>query len=114
MGGRSGRCRRRDTGRSSSGLSPFHSPIPANSRRLPQRVHGNGGAARPTARRSGQCVLGGGEQLHLTFSPLAGRSLVQLCLWSGLRLDLDRPPHYEITIESSSSIVALNVEGRSS
>ncbi len=44
------------------------------------------------------------------FARLAGRSLIQFCVGSGVRLDLDGSPNYEITIESPLSIPARNIE----
>ena len=44
------------------------------------------------------------------FSRLSGRSLIQFCVGSGVRLDLGGSPHYEITIESPLSIAAARIE----
>ena len=44
------------------------------------------------------------------FGLLAGRSLIQFCVGSGVRLDLAGSPHYEITIESPLTIVAARIE----
>jgi hypothetical protein len=44
------------------------------------------------------------------FVPLAGRSLIQFCVGSGVRLDLEGSPHYEITIESPLTIAGTNIE----
>jgi hypothetical protein len=43
-------------------------------------------------------------------SGLSHRSFIQFCVGSGVRLDLDGAPHYEITIESPLSIAASNIE----
>jgi len=43
------------------------------------------------------------------FSRLSNRSFIQFCVGSGVRLDLDGPPFYEITIESPLSIAASNI-----
>jgi hypothetical protein len=43
--------------------------------------------------------------------PLAGRSLIQFCVGAGVRLDLDGPPYYEITIECPLTITAMSIEG---
>jgi hypothetical protein len=44
------------------------------------------------------------------FAPLAGRSMIQFCVGSGVRLDLGGSPHYEVTIESPMSIQARNID----
>ncbi len=40
------------------------------------------------------------SRLAEALSDLAGRPLVQFCVGSGLRLDFDRQPYYELTIEA--------------
>ena len=50
------------------------------------------------------------EDYSELFVPLTGRSMIQFCVGSGVRLDLDGSPHYEITIETPLTITAMNIE----
>lgn len=63
-----------------------------------------------SSRRSGHDALVAAEDYKELFGRLAGRSLIQFCVGSGVRLDLEGSPHYEITIESLLTIVAGNIE----
>jgi hypothetical protein len=51
---------------------------------------------------------------HMTNRPLldglGGRTLVQFCVGAGVRLDLDGPPHYEITIECPLTIEGAGIK----
>ena len=58
----------------------------------------------------GHDALVAAEDYKELFGRLAGRSLIQFCVGSGVRLDLEGSPHYEITIESPLTIVAANIE----